>query len=129
MGKADKAVADPLDGLLGGDRGEHRSAIEDRYRAHRGATIPCAAVSPQNGKQRPRRPRIELAATGPSATPEEAAAIAAAIEGFLRDTAPALAATGPKLSPWTRAARFEATGLAPDPAPWGDAEPWGRGMG
>jgi hypothetical protein len=81
-------------------------------------------VSPRNGRQSPRRPRIELAATGASATPEEAAAIAAAIEGFLRDTAPTPASAGPVISPWTRAARYEATGVdAAGPAPWGDAEP------
>ena len=40
----------------------------------------------RNGKQRPARPRIEVRQS--SASPEEAAAIAAAIEQFLRDTAP-----------------------------------------
>jgi hypothetical protein len=84
-------------------------------------------VSPRNGRQTPRRPRIELSATAASATPEEAAAIAAAIEGYLRDTAPAPASTGPAISAWTRAARFESAGLGPGgPAPWGDSEPWGR---
>jgi hypothetical protein len=84
-------------------------------------------MSPRNGRNHPRRPRIELAATA-SATPEEAAAIAAAIEGFLRDTAPAPAPpAGPSLAPWARAAAFESAGLAPGgPSPWGDAEPWGR---
>ena len=81
-------------------------------------------MSPRNGKHRPARPRIELAATRPSATPEEAAAIAAAIEGFLRDTATAPSASGPAVSPWTRAARFESAGLDPaGPSPWGDPEP------
>ena len=40
-----------------------------------------------NGKQHPPRPRIEIRQS--AASPEEAAAIAAAIEHFLRDTAPA----------------------------------------
>ena len=85
-------------------------------------------MSPRNGKQSPRRPRIELAATATNATPEEATAIAAAIEAFLRDSAPAPSPAGPAISPWTRAARFEAAGRDPaGPAPWGDAEPWGRG--
>jgi hypothetical protein len=44
-----------------------------------------ATVS-RNGKHSPPRPRIELRQT--NASPEEAAAIAAAIEQFLRDTAP-----------------------------------------
>ena len=52
-----------------------------------------------------RRPRLEL--RGASATPEEAAAVTAAIEQFLRDTAPPPAAE-PPLSPWVRAARLEA---------------------
>jgi hypothetical protein len=78
----------------------------------------------RNGKQRPARPRIEL--EGGSASPEEAAAIAAAIEQFLRDTAPPPAPAGPALSPWLRAGLFEATGRAAGAAsPWGDADPWG----
>ena len=61
----------------------------------------------RNGKQHPTRPRIEVAGT---ASPEEAAAIAAAIEQFLRDTAPPPAAAGPAMSPWLRAGLLEATG-------------------
>jgi hypothetical protein len=60
----------------------------------------------RNGKQRPARPRIELE----GASPEEAAAIAAAIEQFLRDTAPAPAAAEPAVSPWLRAGLLEGTG-------------------
>jgi len=84
-------------------------------------------MSPRNGRNRPQRPRIEVTAAA-NATPEEAAAIAAAIEGFLRDTAPAPApVTGPSRSSWARAAVFEAAGLSVDaPSPWGDREPWGR---
>jgi hypothetical protein len=41
----------------------------------------------RNGKQRPPRPRIEIKPV--TAEPEEAAAIAAALERFLRETAPA----------------------------------------
>lgn len=81
----------------------------------------------RNGRHQPTRPRIELGATA-TASPEEAAAIVAAIEGFLRDTAPAPASPGDVISPWTRAARYESAGLDPSGAsPWGDAEPWGRG--
>ena len=61
----------------------------------------------RNGKQHPPRPRIEVEGT---ASPEEAAAIAAAIELFLRDTAPPPAAEGPAMSPWLRASLLEATG-------------------
>ena len=58
----------------------------------------------RNGKQQPRRPRIEIGQA--NASPEEAAAIAAAIEQFLRDTAPPPPAVA-RLSPWTRAGLLE----------------------
>jgi hypothetical protein len=63
-----------------------------------------------------------------AASPEEAAAVVAAIEQFLRDTAPAPAPSrGPAMSPWLRAGLFENAGLSADaPSPWGDPEPWGR---
>ena len=78
----------------------------------------------RNGKRRPPRPRIELRPA--SASPQEAAAIAAAIEQFLRDTAPAPVAGVPP-SGWRRAALFEGAGLDPaGPSPWGDPDPWGR---
>jgi hypothetical protein len=77
----------------------------------------------RNGKHRPARPRIEV---GQSASPEEAAAIAAAIEQFLRDTAPPPADSGPALSPWARAGLFEGTRRdSAGPSPWGDQVPWG----
>lgn len=53
-----------------------------------------------------RRPKLELVA--PSASPEEAAAVVAAVERFLRDTAPPLVAAPPRESGWLRAARLEA---------------------
>ena len=58
-----------------------------------------------------RRPRLEL--KGSSATPEEAAAVMAAVEQFLRDTAPPPAQEEPKLSPWLQAARREAVDRTP----------------
>jgi hypothetical protein len=58
-----------------------------------------------------RRPRLEL--RGSSATPEEAAAVMAAVEQFLRDTAPPPAPDGPRESPWVRAARLEAVDREP----------------
>jgi hypothetical protein len=62
-----------------------------------------------------------------AASPEEAAAISAAIEQFLRDTAPPPLPSGPKMSPWLRTGLFENAGLDPSgPEPWGDPEPWGR---
>lgn len=79
----------------------------------------------RNGQQHPARPRIEISQA--SATPAEAAAIAAAIEQFLRDTAPAPSPRSARTNPWLRAALYENAGL--DPAnsnAWGDGEPWGR---
>jgi hypothetical protein len=58
-----------------------------------------------------RRPRLEL--HGSSATPEEAAAVMAAVEQFLRDTAPPPAPPGPRESPWVLAARREAVDREP----------------
>jgi hypothetical protein len=73
-----------------------------------------------NGKRRPPRPSLELVA--PGAGPEEAAAIAAALEQFLHDTAPRLAA--PRRSPWARASLAEGVGLEAA-TPWGDGLAWG----
>jgi hypothetical protein len=53
-----------------------------------------------------RRPRLRL--RGSSATPEEAAAVMAAIEQFLRDTAPPAAPAITPPSPWITTARLEA---------------------
>jgi hypothetical protein len=69
----------------------------------------------RNGKQSPSRPRIEVRQP---ASPEEAAAIAAAIEQFIRDTAPAPAAAGPSMSPWLRAGLLEGTKRSPGESPW-----------
>ncbi|MBX5469004.1 MAG: hypothetical protein IRZ21_03800 [Thermoleophilaceae bacterium] len=79
----------------------------------------------RNGSPHPPRPRIEVRQA--AASPEEAAAIAAAIEQFLRDTAPPPAPPDTAMSPWLRAGLFESVGLDPEgPSPWGDPEPWGR---
>jgi len=71
----------------------------------------------RNGSHHPPRPRIEVQ-TG-AATPEEAAAIAAAIEQFLRDTAPAASTEPQGMNPWLRAGLYEGAGYPVDaPAPW-----------
>jgi hypothetical protein len=72
----------------------------------------------RNGKHNPPRPRIELKHA--TASPEEAAAIAAAIEQFLRDTAPPPATKGPGMSPWLKAGLHEGVGMpAESSALWG----------
>ena len=65
--------------------------------------------------------------TTQAATPHGAAAIAAALEQFRRDTAPPAPAAGPpQRNAWQRAALLEGTGREPDaPSPWGDPNPWG----
>lgn len=52
-----------------------------------------------------------------SPTPEEAAAIAAAIELFVVDTAPPLQVPKVTVSPWFRAGLLQATGNDPEMAP------------
>lgn len=71
-----------------------------------------------------RRPQLEIVA--PGASPEEAAAVVAALEQFMRDTAPPPVAPAPRHIPWQRAALLE--GVERDvtgPTPWGDGMPWG----
>ncbi len=66
-----------------------------------------------------RRPQLELIA--PSASPAEAAAIVAALERFMRDTAPRLAAVSEGVDPWLRAAMLEGVsreGQSDEPNPW-----------
>ena len=78
----------------------------------------------RNGQQRPARPRIELRQG--AASPEEAAAITAAIEQFLRDTAPPPADAEARVRPWLRAGLLEGSKRGPaGRSPWGDAEAWG----
>jgi hypothetical protein len=67
----------------------------------------------RNGRQSPARPRIEVRQP---ASPEEAAAIAAAIEQFIRDTAPAQ--PEPEVSAWLRAGLLEGTRRAAGESPW-----------
>jgi hypothetical protein len=54
-----------------------------------------------------------------AASPEEAAAVVAAIEQFLRDTTPAPAPVATAMNPWLRAGLFENVGLQP-----GERSPW-----
>lgn len=70
-----------------------------------------------------RRPQLELIA--PSASPLEAAAIMAALERFMRDTAPRLAPARERQDLWTRAAMLEGVGREDEwPSAWGDPHPW-----
>jgi hypothetical protein len=63
----------------------------------------------------------------PAASPEEAAAIVAAVARFVAETTPVVAEAPSAPNPWMRAALLEGTGREPDgPSPWGDPHPWGR---
>jgi hypothetical protein len=71
-----------------------------------------------NGQHHPSRPRIEVRQS--AASSEEAAAIAAAIQQFLHETAPAPVAAETAINPWLRASLMESTGRDPlSPSPWG----------
>lgn len=71
-----------------------------------------------------RRPQLELIA--PSASPEEAAAIVAALEQFMRNHAPVIVPAEDTRDPWQRSALLENAGyVGIDRDPWGDAHPWG----
>ena len=68
-----------------------------------------------------RRPKLRIVA--PAASPEEAAAIVAALEQFMRDTAPTPAPAPPAGPPaWARAGLLEGTGRRTDEfGSWGGA--------
>jgi hypothetical protein len=64
-----------------------------------------------------RRPKLKLVA--PNASPEEAAAVVAALERFMRETSPPPVPPAPPQNPWQRAALFEGVGREPsEPLPW-----------
>ncbi|MGZ4173546.1 MAG: hypothetical protein ACXVQR_03610 [Solirubrobacteraceae bacterium] len=64
-----------------------------------------------------RRPKLTIVA--PNASPEEAAAVVAALERFMRATAPPPVAPAPRQNPWQRMALHEGVeGERSLPAPW-----------
>ena len=64
-----------------------------------------------------RRPKLTIVA--PAASPEEAAAVVAALERFMRQTAPPPVAPAPRRNPWQQAALHEGVANRPaDPLPW-----------
>ena len=58
-----------------------------------------------------RRPQLRIVA--PAASPEEAAAVIAAVERFMRDTAPPVASEPQGPAPWVRAALLEGVDREP----------------
>ena len=64
-----------------------------------------------------RRPKLSIVA--PDASPEEAAAVVAALERFMRETAAPRVASPPARNPWVEAALWEGVARHPvEPAPW-----------
>jgi hypothetical protein len=64
-----------------------------------------------------RRPQLTIVA--PNASPEEAAAVVAALERFMRETAPPPAPPAPKRNPWQQAGLHEGVVREhPSPPPW-----------
>ncbi|HEY3726626.1 MAG TPA: hypothetical protein VGL51_05600 [Solirubrobacteraceae bacterium] len=64
-----------------------------------------------------RRPKLTIVA--PDASPEEAAAVVAALERFMRETAPVAAPPAPRRNPWQQAALQEGVARHPvAPLPW-----------
>ncbi len=64
-----------------------------------------------------RRPKLSIVA--PDASPEEAAAVVAALERFMRETAPTPVAAEPRRNPWQEAALYEGVLREPQPPlPW-----------
>jgi hypothetical protein len=64
-----------------------------------------------------RRPQLSIVA--PDASPEEAAAVVAALEQFMRTTAPTPVSLGPQVDRWQQAALHEGVAREPQqPLPW-----------
>jgi hypothetical protein len=64
-----------------------------------------------------RRPKLSIVA--PNASPEEAAAVVAALERFMRETAPTPVAPAPEPNRWQLAALHEGVAREPSlPLPW-----------
>ena len=64
-----------------------------------------------------RRPKLTIVA--PNASAEEAAAAVAAVERFMRETAPQPVRAAPRPNPWQQAALREGVARRPEvPLPW-----------
>jgi hypothetical protein len=58
--------------------------------------------------------RPELSIVAPDASPQEAAAVVAALERFMRDTAPLPAPAAPRRDAWQQAALHEGVARSPE---------------
>ena len=105
----EKALPDVVDGGVRGHCGEDRVVVQDGDGRHRDGTIPSLAMN--------RRPQLELIA--PGASPEQAAAVVAALEQFMRNTTPPPAPAEIRPNPWQQAAFREGVLRAPGPSDLG----------
>jgi hypothetical protein len=108
--EAPERVADAVDGLRRRDCAEHGIVVQNRERRHGRATIPSTAIVN-------RRPKLKIVA--PDASPEEAAAVVAALERFMRDTAAPPVPPPTRQNAWQRAGLHE--GVSREP---GESPPW-----
>lgn len=80
-------------------------------------------MSSANGDRKPPRPRIEMVSPR---DPGEAAAVIAAVERFIAETAPLPQADSIAANSWQRAALIEGIGAKQAFAsPWGEPRTWG----
>src|SRR5205085_4118068 len=108
--KAQQGLAYPVDRLARGHCREHRVVVEYRELRHGRARYPRPPMIN-------RRPKLRIVA--PNASPEEAAAVVAAVERFMRETAPRPAPPRPARNPWQQAALHEGVARTPElPVPW-----------
>jgi hypothetical protein len=107
--EVNEPIAHALDRHLRRDGLQHGFVIKYRELGHGGHDTLEPHVN--------RRPKLTLVA--PTASPEEAAVVVAALEQFMRDTTPPPAPPAPQRSAWQRAALHEGVDRAPsEPPPW-----------
>ena len=100
-----ETLAHPLDRGGGGDGRQNGIVIKDGELLHAAADDSLTGVN--------RRPRLSIVA--PGASPEEAAAVVAAVERFMRETAPVAAPPDPGPDAWQLAALREGVSRQPSP--------------
>ena len=98
----EEGVVHTLDRRLRRDGREHRVVTEDGKGRHRRDDI-CPRLDTLPGVNR--RPKLSIVA--PNVSPDEAAAVVAAVERFMRETAPPRVAPAPPRNPWLTAGLYE----------------------
>jgi hypothetical protein len=80
------------------------------------ASLECTAA---DNLERALNRRPKLLTIAPGASPEEAAAVAAALEQFMRQTTPVVVPAAPAPNAWAQAALHEGVSRQPElPLPW-----------